>query len=71
MYEGISLHYSIVGEVLLYAVFYFVRCATSYRLPYTSYSNHAYIDAATYAEWGADYLKYDDCGQNNINRRQL
>jgi alpha-galactosidase len=28
---------------------------------------HEYIDAQTYADWGALYLKYDDCGQNNIN----
>ena len=24
------------------------------------------LDAATYAEWGVDYLKYDQCGQQNL-----
>ncbi len=27
---------------------------------------HENIDARTYAEWGIDYLKYDNCFNNNI-----
>lgn len=25
------------------------------------------IDATTYASWGVDYLKYDNCNNNNVD----
>lgn len=28
---------------------------------------HEDIDARTYASWGVKYLKYDDCGEVNLN----
>lgn len=31
---------------------------------------YEYIDAATYAEWGVDFLKYDWCNNNGANARE-
>ena len=31
---------------------------------------YEYIDAKTYADWGVDYLKYDNCHNNNINSKE-
>ena len=32
---------------------------------------YEYIDAATYAEWGVDFLKYDWCNNNGANAREV
>ncbi|WP_183086229.1 alpha-galactosidase D [Mycetocola tolaasinivorans] len=36
-------------------------------LPETSSMGHEYVDAQTFADWGADYLKFDWCGVNETH----
>jgi alpha-galactosidase len=36
---------------------------------YPGSRGHEYQDALKYAEWGADYLKYDWCNTDNLNQR--
>lgn len=37
-------------------------------LPETGSMGHEYTDSQTFADWGADYLKFDWCGVNEVNR---
>ncbi|MDR0284657.1 MAG: hypothetical protein LBI33_07180 [Propionibacteriaceae bacterium] len=37
-------------------------------LPETGSMGHEYVDAQTFANWGVDYLKFDWCGVNEVNR---
>ncbi|MDR1189876.1 MAG: hypothetical protein LBK95_20885 [Bifidobacteriaceae bacterium] len=37
-------------------------------LPETGSMGHEYLDAQTFADWGADYLKFDWCGVNESGR---
>ncbi len=35
---------------------------------YTASYEHEYLDAATYADWGVDYLKYDWCSYGGVEK---